>query len=287
MKLKIGHCQLACAAGDYEANLEAVLAGLEAAASEGVDILSFPECFLTGYYRSGKEARAHSFTIDGPEVAHLLRRTARYPSTYILGLNEARGTALYNTVLVAREGRLLGTYRKAFPVVDYFTPGRDFPVFECKGIQYGVIICADGAYIEPSRILALKGARIVFAPHYNNISAGALVNHLFKVRADHVARASENGIWFLRGNNVQSASDRRVFPGAVGYGESYLLDPFGEVVARSQRHEECTFTATIEVRDDSWEKKPFFASGRRESLRSARELTDIYLQTLRELEGRG
>ena len=282
MKLKIGHCQLACAAGDYEANLGKVLAGLEEAASENVDILSFPECFLTGYYRRGEDARAHSFEIDGPEVEHLLRRTARYPSTFIVGLNETRGTDLYNTVLMAREGRLLGTYSKAFPVVDYFTPGRAFPVFECKGVPYGVIVCADGAYIEPSRILALKGARILFAPHYNNIAAGALINHLFKVRADHVARAAENGVWFLRGNNVQSVSDGEVFPDAIGYGESYLLDPFGEVVARSQRHEEGTFTAMIDVREYTWQEKPFFASGRRESLRSARALTDVYLQTLRE-----
>jgi predicted amidohydrolase len=283
VKLKIGHCQLACAADDYEANLDKVLAGLEQAASERVDILSFPECFLTGYYRTDQEARQHSFEIEGPEVEHLLQRTARYPSTFIVGLNETRGAAIYNTVLVAREGRLLGTYSKAFPVCDYFTPGRTFPVFECKGVPFGVIICADGAYIEPSRILALKGARVIFAPHYNNLPAGSLINHLFKVRADHVARASENGIWFLRGNNVQSETDRRVFPGAVGYGESYLLDPFGEVVARTQRHMEGTIIATIDVHETSWEEKPFFASGRRESLRSARALTDVYLETLREI----
>lgn len=104
-----------------------------------------------------------------------------------------------------------------------------------------------------------------------------------KVRADHVARAGENGVWFLRGNNVQSESDRRVFPGAVGYGESYLLDPFGEVAARSQRHVEDTFTATIDVRDFTWQEKPFYASGRRESVRSARALTGVYLETLRGL----
>jgi predicted amidohydrolase len=284
MKLKIGHCQLACAAGDYGANLGKVLAGLEEAASENVDILSFPECYLTGYFPSAEEARRHSFRINGREIENLLRCTACYPTTFIAGLNELRDNQLYNTALVVQGGRLLGSYSKAFPVCDYFAPGRSFPVFECRGVPFAVIICADGAYIEPSRILALKGARLIFAPHYNNLPAGSLINHLFKVRADHIARASENGIWFLRGNSVQSASDREVFPDAVGYGESYLLDPFGEVVVRSQRHEECTITATIDVRDYSWEEKPFFASGRRESLRSARALTDAYLQTLQEAE---
>jgi len=142
---------------------------------------------------------------------------------------------------------------------------------------------AAGNDIRIAKLLALRGARILFAPHYNNLPAGSLINHLHKVRADHIARASENGVWFLRGNNVQSETDREVFPEAVGYGESYLLDPFGEIVARSQRHEESTITVTIDVRDYTWEEKPFFASGRRESLESARALKDAFLQTLEEV----
>jgi predicted amidohydrolase len=284
MKLKIGHCQLQCTAGAYQANARKVIAGLEEAASENLDILGFPECFLTGYFRSADRARQNSFRIDGPEIADLLCRTARFTTTIIVGFNELRGTRLFNTVLVAEEGNLLGTYSKAFPVHDYFTPGREFPVFEKSGVQYGVIICADGAYIEPSRILALKGARLIFAPHYNVIAKESLINHVQKVRADHIARASENGVWFLRGNNVGSESDREIFPDAVGYGESYLLDPFGEIVVRSQRHQECTIVAQIDVRDYAWEEKPFFASGRRESIRSAKALKDIFLRTLDEVE---
>jgi predicted amidohydrolase len=287
MKLKVGHCQLKCAAGDIGANAERVVAGLEEAASERVDVLSFPECFMTGYFRSGEQARQHSVRVDGPEIEDLLRRTAPFETTFIVGFNELRGAALYNTALVAERGALLGTYSKAFPVCDYFTPGRDFPVFEKKGVCYGVLICADGAYIEPSRILALKGVRILFAPHYNNLPLGSLINHLHKVRADHIARVSENGVWFLRGNNVQSESDEQMFPNAIGYGESYLLDPFGEIVARSQRHEESMITATIDVRDYAWQEKPFFASGRRESLVSARALGALFVQALADMDGDG
>ena len=88
----------------------------------------------------------------------------------------------------------------------------------------------------------------------------------------------------LRGNNVESESDREIFPDAVGYGESYLLDPFGEIVVRSQRHEECLIVARIDVRETIWEEKPFFASGRLESVRSARALRDAFLQTLDRIE---
>ena len=247
--MKIGHWQLACKAGDYEANIRKVLAGLESADREGLEIISFPESFLTGYFASEDEAREHSFEMKGPEIGDFLARTAGFGCTFMVGFNERRGEELFNTVLVAERGRLLGTYSKAFPVRGYFAGGRDLPVFERSGVKFGVIICADGAYIEPSRILGLKGAKIIFAPHYNNIDARGLLNHARKVMADHIARAVENGVWFLRGNNVESESDRELFPGTVGYGESYVLDPFGEVVCRGRRLVECMISVDVDLKD--------------------------------------
>lgn len=85
---------------------------------------------------------------------------------FMVGSDELRGEDLFNTVLVAERGNLVGTYSKAFPCYDYFTSGRDFPVFERDGIKFGVVICVGGGYIEPTRILALKGAR-EFAETFN------------------------------------------------------------------------------------------------------------------------
>ena len=42
----------------------------------------------------------------------LLDRTARFEATLIVGFNELRGGALYNTALVAHKGHLLGAYSK-------------------------------------------------------------------------------------------------------------------------------------------------------------------------------
>src|ERR1043166_3966497 len=104
--------------------------------------------------------------------------------------------------------------------------GREFPVWEVEGVKFGAIICADGGYIEPARILAMKGARIIFAPHFNYIGDRGLIGHFMKVRADHAARAVENGVYFVRGNNVvldpkKSGITRSA---GVGYGDSYILD---------------------------------------------------------------
>ena len=280
--IRVAHYQLACIPGDINANIERVVSGVREAASENIDIISFPECFLTGYFMQGERARKHSVRIDGPEIKSLLEKTSEYNVTFIVGFNELRGDKLYNTALIAEQGKYLGRYSKAF-CMDYFTPGRDFPVFEKKGIKYGVIICADGGYIEPSRILALKGAQIIFAPHYNYIQKESLINHFQRVRSDHIARAVENAVWFFRGNSVTKGYDKGLAFEGVGYGDSYLLDPLGEIVVRSQRHVECMISAKIDV-DSSLKDKPFFSEAGSDSRKSAKALGSLLMQVLYETE---
>ncbi len=278
--MRIAHFQLACTPGDTQTNTEAVIGALTRAARDGVDIVRSPESFLTGYFSDVDQARSHSLATDGPEITHLLEMTCGLEPAFIVGFNERRGENLYNTVLVAERGRLLGTYSKAFPCFDYFTPGREFPLFYRGQVAYGVIICADGGYIEPARILALKGARVIFAPHYNYLPALGLINHLVSVRADHVARARENGVWFLRGNNVTRGDDRGLDPGGVGYGDSYLLDPLGEIVVRGPRHVEHMMVADIAVEDSDLHKTPFFSDTRARSVESGKALGGVVAEAL-------
>ena len=51
--MRIGHCQLDSQLGDFPGNLAKVVAGLEKADANRVDIVCFPECFLTGYPDDG------------------------------------------------------------------------------------------------------------------------------------------------------------------------------------------------------------------------------------------
>jgi predicted amidohydrolase len=275
-QIRIGHCQLETDPGHFEKNLAKLVKYLHEADRENIRIVSFPEAFLTGYFKDADRARQNSFTVDGPEIKRLLEETRDIKATFIVGFNERRGDKLYNTALVAERGKLLGTYSKAFPCYSYFSPGRDFPVFEKDGVRFGVIICADGGYIEPARILALKGASIIFAPHYNYIKPQMLINHFQLVRSDHIARAVENSVWFVRGNNVVFGQDKGMDYEGVGYGDSYILDPRGEIVARSERHTETLISAVINV------DFHLLPGAKSRSEVSARELGDILMQTLQE-----
>ncbi len=211
---------------------------------------------LTGYPDTEAPARKDAFAVDSPSMMKLLEQTSRFAATCIVGFNELRGQDLYNTTAVIHQGRMLGRYSKCSAYHPFHRQGREFPVFERNGVKFGVVICSDGGYIEPSRILALKGAKIIFAPHYNYISKEYLLTHFQEVRADHVARAVENRVYFVRGNNVSEGRDPGVqrYEG-VGYGDSYIVDPYGEIVIRSRRHREDFIFADVDpalAANDAW-----------------------------------
>lgn len=228
--VQVGHYQCVCRQGDFEGNLATVKKGLAQAVEAKLDIVSFPECFLTGYYAKRDDARAHCFATDSPEMKRVLDLTAGCDTMLLVGFNELRGDKLYNTVAVIEHGKLLGRYSKSLPYEGYFEPGREFNVFEKKGLKFGIVICSDGGYIEPTRIQALKGARLIFAPHFNFVPDP--LHHNMTVRNDHIARAIENGVYFLRANNVVAGTKLEgLRDEGFGYGDSYLLDPHGQIVA--------------------------------------------------------
>ena len=255
--MKIAHCQFEAWCGEFDANLRRFEEGLARADAAGAAIVSFPECFLTGYPDTEELARAGAFAADSPQMQRVLDATSRHEALAIVGFNEQRGNDLYNTALVAHRGHLLGTYSKCAAYQKFHRQGRDFPVWEHRGLKFGVLICADGGYIEPARILALKGARVIFAPHFNYIRDTGLISHFMKVRADHAARAIENEVYFVRANNVvldpaKSGITRN--PG-VGYGDSYVMDPGGEILVQSRRHQEDFLLAEIDpqpLRSNAW-----------------------------------
>ena len=252
--MRIGHCQLDSQLGDFEGNLAKVVAGLERARKDSVQILCFPECFLTGYPDTEGPARESAFAVDAPQMMRLLDATSRFDTCFIVGFNELRGPDLYNTAAVVHKGHLLGTYSKCTAYMKFHRQGRTFPVFEHGGVTFGVVICSDGGYIEPARILALQGAKAIFAPHFNHIAAEGLIGHFMKVRADHVARAVENSVYFVRGNNVSLGKEECIQSAGVGYGDSYIVDPHGEIVVRSRRHVEDFLFCDIDtaITDGSW-----------------------------------
>jgi len=224
---KIAAVQLG-AGGDRERALKKCGQFIEAAAAKGAGIVCFPELFAWPWFpiETGDEAFETAEELGGPVTGHVANLAARYKTAVVCPFFE-RGSegAYYNSAAVFdKNGQSLGVYRKVhvpslrfWEERHYFSSGGDFPVFEIDGVKVGVQVCWDNFFPEGFRILALKGAQIVFLP-----TAAAFASSE-RWLAMAVSHAVANGMFVVRVNRVGRES------GLDFYGQSFCVKPDGEL----------------------------------------------------------
>src|ERR1700688_2693878 len=142
----------------------------------------------------------------------------------------------YNTAAVYdADGTYLGKYRKnhiphtsGFWEKYFFKPGNlGYPVFKTRFANVGVYICYDRHFPEGARLLGLNGAEIVFNP---SATVAGLSEYLWKL--EQPAHAVANGYYVGAINRVGFET-----PWNMGefYGQPYLVDPRGQMVAIGSR----------------------------------------------------
>jgi len=215
-------CNMGVVNGDKQANLAKIEANLREAASQGIDIVAFPEEALVGAAecagcRPGhppcEAHQALAETVPGPSterIAALCRELDLYCAVGLAERDANDPQTLYNaSAFIGPEG-IQGTYRKlhlgSLPWVTEgitFTPGDSIPVFETRFGPVGVIICYDFWFNpELTRIMALKGARVILnccatfsGPGKRDYMVGttrvrAQENHCYVVSANHAEQGS-------------------------------------------------------------------------------------------------
>lgn len=201
--------------------------------SEHIDFLCLPEGFLTGYYSDENLARENSLEVESTIFEEWLKEFKQCSTTVIMGFNEKHKDAIFDSAAIVEQGQLLGIQRKHHLYHKYFSSGSSFPVFKSKGITFGVTICLDTNYFEPSRILANQGAVILFSPMCNLVS----LKHPFAIRPPYysqfVARSFENRCWLVTADWVWPDDGQTICPG-----NSVFYDPDGKEILRSQEMEE-------------------------------------------------
>lgn len=173
-------------------NLELFTQYVDQAGDMNADIVCLPEGITV--VGNGKTYLEASEPVPGA-TTRLLGTLAKKHEMYIVaGLLEKDGEVLYNSaVLMDRNGQLAGKYRKvSLPreeIEGGITPGSDFPVFDTDFGRIGMMICWDVFFPEPARMLALKGAEIVFMPIWGgNLTlskARAIENQVYLVSSTY------------------------------------------------------------------------------------------------------
>jgi predicted amidohydrolase len=156
--------------GDIEANLARHRRWIERALEHDPEFIGFPEFSVTGWV----EKPEYALTLDGPVIREIESWARRHKLFLATGFVERRGGRLYNTCLIAGPRGRVGLMHKVNPVpreLRCYTPGRGFPVFRVAGCRLAVATCADASYFETFRLLSLRGAEVIFAPHANSLGA--------------------------------------------------------------------------------------------------------------------
>ena len=240
------------------ANVRKTIPRIEEAAAKGAKIVGLQEMFTTKYFCITQDPRNFDLAEPietGPSVTELAKVAKRLGVVIVAPLFEARGSEVYHNTaaVIDADGTVLGKYRKmhipqdpGFEEKFYFTPGDlGFRTWKTAHGDIGVLICWDQWYPEAARLTALGGAQILFYP----TAIGWLPEEKAALgRAQHNAwetvqrgHGVANGCYVAATNRV-GTEGRTQF-----WGQSFVSDPYGEIVARASSDREEVLLADCDL----------------------------------------
>jgi predicted amidohydrolase len=262
--------------GDKVANFRKIEIFAERAAVQGVRLVVFPECCITGYWfirnLSVEQLAALAEPIpDGPSTRRLIELARRHGVTVGAGLVEAGGAGVFhNSYVMALPDGTVHRHRKlqAFEHAA-IRSGTDYTVFDLPGgFRAGVLICYDCNLIENVRITALRGAEVLIAPHQtgavrskNPHLMGLIERRVWDQRhTDPEAikreflgekgrgwlmrwlpsRAHDNGLFLIFSNGVGVDDDE------IRTGNAMILDPYGRILAETWKADDAMVVADLD-----------------------------------------
>lgn len=239
-----------------KANLTKALQKIRQAASKGAQIVCLQELFRTPYFCQKYDPKnfALAETIPGPSTAALSKLAKEKKIVIIVPLFEKRADGIYHNtaVVIDADGKLLGKYRKMHIPDDpnfyekfYFTPGDlGFQTYKTKYAKIGVLICWDQWFPEAARLTALSGAEIIFYPtaigwHESDAEfAKAQMQGWEIVQRGH---AVANEVFVAAVNRVGKEGP------VTFWGNSFVADPFGGIVAQAKSKGEEILIVTCDL----------------------------------------
>jgi predicted amidohydrolase len=251
---------------DTEQNLASAERLTRAAAAEGAELVVLPERLdirgASADYLSGAES------LDGRPVTWARELARDLEIDLVAGSvaerRDGRERVSNTSVHVGPDGEIRAVYRKIhmFDVevggVEYRESESSEPAGEivlsetASGVPLGMTICYDLRFPELYRILALRGARVVTVPaNFTRVTGEAHWEVLLR------ARAIENQVFV-----IAPGQGHRDGPEGDSYGNSMIVDPWGEVLARAPADGEHFVAADLDLarQDEIREKLPSLAN---------------------------
>lgn len=245
--MRIGLAQLNSILGDVDGNLARAHNVVAEAKGKGVDLIVFPELFLTGYSLAEID-RDVSLDVDDERIRALA--TSANSTGTLIGFQEGqRLPHTYNSATYLEGGRVVHTHRKAYLATygqweesKHFTPGSSVRAFDTRFGRMATLICFD--VWQPAFVfLAIQdGAQILLVPANS-------------VRKEFAKQTHNPDLWSDITRFYATIFECYVvFVNRVGHegklsfwGGSHIVDPHGRVVVEAPQDEEALVVADIDV----------------------------------------
>lgn len=238
-RIKIALCQMNVV-DNKEENLKKASLMIAKSVKENVDFIVLPEMFNCPY--SNDKFIEYGEEEKTSETLPKISKLANENKVYILAgsIPEKENDKLYNTsYLFDKNGDITAKHRKmhlfdidvkgkiTFKESDVLTAGDNFTIANTEFGKIGIGICYDIRFPELARIMAQKGALILFYPGAFNMTTGpAHWELLFK------SRALDNQVYCV---GVAPALNEDA--SYHSFGHSIITSPWGDIISEASEKE--------------------------------------------------
>ncbi|BDQ00463.1 nitrilase-related carbon-nitrogen hydrolase [Aquiluna sp. KACHI24] len=259
---------------EHQSNIENAI---RLAKAQGAQIVFLPELTLSRYPAdvcpTGIPSDSAEPLLGGETYTFISRLAKELDLAIHASLYEATGFAdgrgLNTAILVNGQGQLVGkTPKLHIPVTEgyfedkYFQEGPNdnpYPIWDYEGVKLGMPTCWDEWFPEVARAYGLRGADVLCYP----TAIGSEPDHPdFDTeplwRQTIIGHAIANGLFIVVPNRWGNE-------GRINfYGSSFIVDPYGRVLARAAREGDELLVAELDLdqRRDWLELFPFFGTRR-------------------------
>ena len=262
--LRVGLVQQKVANNDKQLSWQRSAEQVTALAEQGCELVMLQELHSTLYFCQQENTDFFDLAepIPGPATDYFAALAAKLNIVLITSLFEKRGSGLYHNTAVVfdRQQGMVGKYRKmhipddpAFYEKFYFTPGDlGFEPIQTSVGKLGVLVCWDQWYPEAARLMAMKGADMLFYP--TAIGWDPLDTKEEQVRQHGAwqtiqrAHAVANSLPVIVANRTGfEASPVEGDAGIQFWGQSFIAGPQGEILAQASIDNEENLVVDIDL----------------------------------------
>lgn len=205
------------------------------------DVVILPETWTTGFFP--RENLQEYSDLNGERLKEFISKMSKEKNINVIAgsiINKAKDNKIFNTCYIfERSGENIASYSKTHlfsPMHEdkYFEKGNEIVTFLLDGVLCGIIICYDIRFLELTRILSLKGIKILF------VVAQWPIERIEHWKLLNRVRAIENQIFVVGVNACGIVEDVKFG------GNSLVVDPWGKILCQLGENEE-VLTITLNL----------------------------------------